>query len=310
MPNQRILCFRPWIWGRTTLYEYFCMSWATRIAAESTDHAPLAARLVGESFELAFKALSILARGPGQDLTFGHRLSTILRDVPLLEPLLRNLWGSDLDHVVDLMDGECNPSQIRYGAGAGRSTKGDKLIPSGYAETPVVWTSTTLTLYEELMSSLGHAIWSNYPAGDRHGEPVNRCIELSPAVGTPTNPRRMTAAEEAALQKKPSLDPTVWAFLLLTVEEQVGEEPAPYWGIIPTDRLNDPPGTTFYVRARVSATMFADVEVTKSAVGFTVGGARIAGRCDGTYRLAIHKALAVLPSRQAAHEQVSERTIR
>ena len=290
MTKRRILRFRPWIWGRTTLYEYFCMSWAARVAAERTGHAPLAARLVGESFELAIEALHILSRGPGQDLKFGHSLSAILGDIPPLERLLRDLWGGDLDHVVDLMDGECNPSQVRYGAGAGKATKGDNVIPSGYAEAPGVWTSTTLTLYEELMSSLGQATWSNYPHGDRYGNTVHRRIKLIPAVGTPANPRRMSAAEEAALQTKATPDPTVWAFLLQAVDEQARGKPAPYWGIIPTDRLNDPDGTTFYVRARVSANMVADVAVTKSAV-------RIAGREDGTYRLTIHSALAVLPDR-------------
>ena len=297
MVTKRILRFRPWIWGRTTLYEYFCMSWAARVAAERTVHPPLAARLVGESFELAIKALHILSRGPGLDLKFGHSLSVILGDVPKLERLLRDLWGDDLDHVVDLMDGECNPSQVRYGAGAGKATKGTKVIPSGHAEAPTVWTSTTLTLYEELMSSLGQAIWSNYPLGDRHGSPVNRRFELSLAVGTPANPRRMSAAEEAALQTKATSDPTIWAFLLMAVDEQAGGTPASYWGVIPTDRLNDPDGTKFYVRARVSPNMVADVEVTKGARGFSVGGARIAGREGGAYRLTIHSALAVMPDR-------------
>lgn len=297
MTRRPILRFHPWVWTRTTLYEYFCMSWAARAAAERTGHAPLAARLVGESFELAIKALNILIRGPGQDLKFGHSLSAILGDIPLLERLLRNLWGGDLDHVVDLMDGECNPSQVRYGAGAGKATRGSNVIPSGYAEAPDVWTSTTLTLYEELMSSLGQAIWSNYPQGDRYGNAIHRRIELTPVVGTPAELRPMSAEEVAALQAKATPDPTVWALLLQAADEQAGGKRAPYWGIIPMDRLNDPDGTTFYVRARVSANMVADVAVTKSAGGLSVGDVRIAGREDGTYQLTIHSALAVLPDR-------------
>ena len=66
--NGLILEFRPWIWARTTLYEYYCMSWATRLAAEYTRHPPLAARLVGESFELAVKVLHILIQGPGEGI--------------------------------------------------------------------------------------------------------------------------------------------------------------------------------------------------------------------------------------------------
>ena len=59
-----ILKFRPGIWARTTLYEYFCMSWATRVSAERTNYPPLASRLVDESFELAVKALHRLTQGP------------------------------------------------------------------------------------------------------------------------------------------------------------------------------------------------------------------------------------------------------
>ena len=296
-----ILKFRPWIWARTTLYEYFCMSWATRVAAERTDHPPLAARLVGESFELAIKELAIkvlhtLIQGPTKQLRFGHRLSALLGDVPLLERMLRDLWGADLDFVIEIMDGECDPSQVRYGAGGGKATKPGRVIPSGYAETSDVWTSSTLTLYEELMSTLGQALWSNYPNGDRHGDPVERRIGLAPATGTQEDPRPMTREEEAALQQK-RIDSTIWALILKAVNEEGTAPGIPYWGIIPMERLNDPDGTRFFVRARVSLNMVADVEVTKNGGGFSVGGVRIAGREDGTYRLAIYSALAVLPDR-------------
>ena len=71
----------------------------------------------------------------------------------------------------------------------------------------------------------------------------------------------------------------------------------PYWGIIPLERLNDPAGTMFYVRARVSPNIVADVEVTREARGFSIGSCRIAGREDGQYRLYKHSALAVMPHR-------------
>ena len=291
-----ILEFRPWIWARTTLYEYFCMSWATRVAAEGTRHPPLAARLVGESFELAFKVLHILTQGPTKELKFGHSLSALLADVPLIERMLRDLWGGDLSYVVDIMDGECDPSQVRYGAGGGKATKSERVIPSGYAETPDVWTSTTLVLYEELMSTLGRAIWSNYPEGDRNGQPVKRHIEVRLAKSTAEGPARMTIEEEAALQKD-RIDPTIWAFILSAENAETAAPEIPYWGIIPMERLSDPDGTKFYVRARISRTMVADVEVIKSAHGFSIGSCRLTGREDGQYRLAIHSALAVMPGR-------------
>ena len=292
--NGLILKFRPWIWARTTVYEYFCMSWATRVAAETTSHSPLAARLVGESFELAIKVLNILSRGPENKLKYGHSLTAIIGDIPILEQMLRKLWDRDLDYVLSIVDGECNPSQVRYGSSGGNSRKGAKILPSGYAETADVWTSTTLKLYEELMLSLGRAIWSNYPEGDRNGNPVERHISISPATGTMDNPRPMSVEEETAMGKNRTWDHTVWAFILKA--ESTGLE-VPYWGVIPMERLNDPEEEEYYVRARVSANMVIDVEVNKKAKGFSVGGCRIAGQEDGEFRLVIHTAQAVMPYR-------------
>ena len=248
--NGLVLKFRPWIWARTTVYEYFCMSWATRVAAEMTDHSPLAARLIGESFELGVKVLNILSHGPGRKLKHGHSLKVVLDDMPILKPMLRQLWGNDLDYVLSIVDGECNPSQVRYGASGGTSSKGAAILPSGYAETADVWTSNTRQLYEELMLSLGRAIWSNYPEGDRNGNPVARHIKITPAAGTLDNPRPMSVEEEAALEEREGLwDPTIWA--LIVKVKGINIE-VPYWGIIPLERLDDPEETENYVRARVS----------------------------------------------------------
>ena len=247
-PTRPILKFRPGAtWARTILYEYYCMSWATRIAAEGTTHPPLAARLVGESFELAVKVLHILSQGPERKLKFGHSLGGVIRHMQPLERLLRNLWGGDLDYVIDILEGECNPSQVRYGAGGGKSNKRSRIIPSGYAETSGVWTSTTLTLYEELMSSLGQAIWSNYPKGDRNGNPVGRRLKMIPGKVGPEGPRRFSAEEEAALQKE-MMDPTIWAWILTAVNTDPAAPVVPYWGIIPLQRLNDP-GRDEFIRA-------------------------------------------------------------
>ena len=293
--NRLVLTFRPWIWARTTVYEYFSMSWATRVAAEATDHAPLAARLVGESFELAIKVLNILSRGPGTKLKHGHSLTGVLADMPILEQLLRRLWGSDLDYVISIMDGECNPSQVRYGASGGSTSKGADILPSGYAESADVWTSTTRQLYEELMLSLGRAIWSNYPDGDRNGNPVERHIRIDPAIGTIDSPRPMSEREEAELEETSGTwDPEVWA---LIVKAESSNVEVPYWGIIPLERLDDPDEIEHYVRARVGGNMTIDVEVKRSAKGFSVGGCRISGREDGEVRLTLHTAIALLPNR-------------
>ena len=290
-----ILRFRPWMWARTALYEYFCMSWAARMAAEATRHAPLAARLVGESFELAIKAFGIVVQGPNGKLKYGHSLRAALTNMGAAESLLRQLWGDDLDYLVSIMDEECSPSQVRYGAGAGRPTKQAQVLPSGYAEQPDVWTASTLTMYEELMSSLGHAIWSNYPEGDRHGNAIKHQIRLYLAVGDPDNPGTMSREEESDLEATTSLDPTWWGLVLKASSGD--SRKIPYWGIIPLDRFQDAVGTKFFVRARVSQTMVVDVEVTKRASGIEVGRIRIAGQSDSQLRLKIYSALAVMPDR-------------
>ena len=76
---------------------------------------------------------------------------------------------------------------------------------------------------------------------------------------------------------------------------QPGGKPAPYWGVIPTDRPNAQDYTTSYVRARVTPAMVVDVEVTKGTNGFTLGPIRIASHEEGTYRPQIRPVLAVLP---------------
>ena len=106
----------------------------------------------------------------------------------------------------------------------------------------------------------------------------------------------MSTEEEIALQEQ-MLDPTIWALILKAEGAHNAARDVPYWGIIPFERLSDPIGTKFYVRARVSSSMTADVEVTKDRGGFSVGPVRIAGREEGQYRLTIHSALAVLPHR-------------
>lgn len=270
------------------------MSWATRVAAETTSHPPLAARLVGESFELAIKVLNILVRGPGEKLKYGHSLTETLRDVPALEQLLRRLWGSDLEYVLSIVDEECHPPQVRYGASAGRPSREARILPSGYAETADVWTTTTLTLYEELMSSLGRAVWSNYPEGDRNGNAVNRKITLNLSVRSPHGSREMSADEEAALEEKAALDPTVWGSILKAEGNGID---IPYWGIIPFERLQDSEGTQFFVRARVSGRMVIDVEVTKHATGFDVGGFRVSGQENAELKVALYTAVAVMPHR-------------
>ena len=101
------------------------------------------------------------------------------------------------------------------------------MIPSGDAETTKVWTSTTLALYEEPMSTQGRATSSNDLNGDRHGNPVAVVTsELSPVTGTPDNPRPMTSKEEPARHQQ-RIDPTIWAYIVKAAAKKARRAASP-----------------------------------------------------------------------------------
>ena len=287
--GRYVLQFRPWIRSRTTLYEYFNNSWACRVAAEQTRHSPLAARLVGESFELALKMFLILARGPNATLTFTHSVREILEAEPSFGSLLRNLWKDDIDYVLDIIDEDLRPAELRYGAAAGRIDSNSKLIPSGWSCDPGVWTETTKQFYEELMWSLGNAVWENYPLGDRKGEPIIRQIQLTPIIADP-GPESTSLREE----KQVGFDNNVWGMLLIA--EKDGEESV-YWGVVPLERWPSTKNQEYFVRSRISRTAVADVRVKIVRGQITIGQVRIKGLHEEGWRLTLHSALAVMPSR-------------
>lgn len=121
-------------------------------------------------------------------------------------------------------------------------------------------------------------------------------MEIRLAKKGPAGPAEVTLEEEAALQRDRS-DPTIWAYLLRAENEENAAPEIPYWGVIPMERLNDPAGTKFYVRARISPNTVADVEVIKKRRGFSVGSCRLTSQEDGRYQLVINAALAVMPHR-------------
>ena len=107
------LNFRPWITKRATLHEYFFLSRSMFQAARSTRNSSLAARLTGESIELAIKALMVLA---GREPQSTHRIGDCLDEIPELKGMMADLWGKDLDFMIQMVDEDINTSQMRYGA--------------------------------------------------------------------------------------------------------------------------------------------------------------------------------------------------
>ena len=287
--TRYVLQFRSWVWSRTTLYEYFSNSWACRVAAEQTKHSPLAARLVGESFELALKMFLILARGPNASLVLTHSVRKILDEELSLGSILRNLWKDDIDYVLDIIDEDLRPAELRYGAAAGRIDANSRLIPSGWSHDPGVWTETTSQFYEELMWSLGNAIWENYPPGDRNGAPIRRNVQLTPIVANPRSQSSLPREE-----KQVGFDNTVWAMLLIA--EKDGEK-SDYWGIVPLERWPWTKKQEYFVRSRISRTAVADVRVEIVRGQMMIGKVRIRGLHEEGWKLTLHSALAVMPNR-------------
>ncbi len=176
------LNFHPWIVRRTHLYEYFSRSWGMFAAAESSKNSATAAMLVGLSFELALKTLLVICTPRTEFPPNTHRISGCLGEIPQLKKLLQDLWGEDLDFVVQFVDEDINSSQIRYGAAGSKRDKETRLVAATFAEKPSYWADSVRELYEELMGSIGAAIWENYPKTDKNGKEFHRRFEISPAL--------------------------------------------------------------------------------------------------------------------------------
>ena len=179
------LHFHPWIVKRTILHDYLSRSWGMFDAAERTEQSGVAAMLTGLSFELAIKALLVLV---GDEPSDGHKIAESLNRVPELRILLEKLWDADLDFLIQFVDEDINSSQMRYGAAGSHKQKRTELIAAATAHKSATWTAAVSELYEELMCSIGAAIWENYPEEDREGRKVRRRIKMYPLfkAGAPT----------------------------------------------------------------------------------------------------------------------------
>lgn len=274
--NDTYLRFRPWIVKRTTLHEYVSRSWGMFDAAEYTSQSGVAAMLTGLSFELAIKALLVLV---GREPDPTHKIAECLDLIPELRDLLQRLWGADLEFVVQLIDEDINSSQMRYGSAGSHKDESTKLIAAATAHDAKTWTLEVTELYEELMQSIGAAIWENYPKGDRSGQEIRRRFEVEPVFssGTPHD-------------AYPGLNSSVFGLLLLAERHGVETE---YGAIIPIDgRRKD---GTYRVRVRIDRDTAVDQEVVQQGGRSTLTGFRWIGRPAEGVQLKLYEARSTLP---------------
>ncbi len=271
------LHFHPWIVKRTMLHEYFSRSWGMFHAAEHTDQSGVAAMLIGLSFELAIKALLVLV---GRERRDTHKIAECLNMVPELRTLLEELWGSDLDFLIQFVDEDINSSQMRYGSAGSRKDQSTKLIAATIAHKATDWTADLRELYEELMCSIGAAIWENYPEEDRQGRRVQRRIKLYPVFGTKT-PKPVYAHYKTSL------------FGLILLAEINGID-TDYGAIVPIEGMEK--DGTYWVRVRVGKGTAVDQQVIQQGRFRSLAAFKWIGEPVGGVRLRLHEARSTLLS--------------
>ena len=244
-------------------------------AAEHTSQSGVAATLTGLSFELAIKALLVLV---GREPEPTHKIAECLELIPELQDVLRQLWGTDLEFVVQLIDEDINSSQMRYGAAGSRKDRSTKLIAAATAQNAKTWTLEVSELYEELMHSVGSAIWENYPREDRSGQEVRRRFRLG-AVFLPGT----------RYEAYPSFNSSMFGLLLLAERHGVDTE---FGAIIPIDGMRK--DGTYRVRVRIGRDTAVDQEVVQQRGDLTLAGFRWVGTPVEGVRLRLHEARSTL----------------
>ena len=160
------LHFRPWITKRTILHEYFSRSWGMFDAAERTENSSVAAMLTGQSIELAIKAMLELV---GKEPPTTHKIAECLNTVPELKTLLEQLWGADLNSLIQFVDEDMNSSQMRYGAAGSHKDKETQLIAASIAHKPTSWTTPVTELYEGTDVQYRYCDLGELPRGGQEG---------------------------------------------------------------------------------------------------------------------------------------------
>ena len=282
------LHFRPWIAKRTILHEYFSRSWGMFDAAEQTERSGVAAMLTGQSIELAIKAMLELV---GKEPPTKHKIADCLNAVPELKTILEQLWGADLNSLIQFVDEDINSSQMRYGAAGSHKDKGTQLIAASIAHKPTSWTAPVTELYEELMSSIGTAIWENYPAEDRKGRSVRRQVRMHPIFSG--------EGPKAAYPHYPS---SLYGLMLLA---EVNGIQSAYGAIIPIEGMQK--DGTQWVRVRIGKDTAVDQRVIQEGSNRSLAGFRWIGQPVDGVRLKLYEARSTLLSvrPQARKEQTT-----
>lgn len=178
--------------------------------------------------------------------------------------MLRALWRDDLDFVVRLVDQDINSSQIRYGSGGGRKSKKTGLLASAFATDASTWTRWTVEFYEELMGSLGTAIWRNYPRTDRQGRELQNWVEIHPSYAG-LNEEESKAKSQDQPSVHPGFKDSVFGFLLFANRDGERTETG---SIVPLGRTAP---EEYWMRVRIADDTAADVLVvqTEDAMSLT-----------------------------------------
>ena len=286
--NDIYLHFRPWIAKRTILHEYFSRSWGMFGAAEHTEHSGVAAMLTGQSIELAIKAMLELV---GKEPPITHKITECLDTFPELRTLLEQLWGADLNSLIQFVDEDINSSQMRYGAAGSHKDKETQLIAASIAHKPTSWTTPVTELYEELMCSIGAAIWENYPAEDRKGQSVRRQVKIHPMF-----------SGEGRNAVYPHFPSSVYGLMLLAEVNGIETE---YGSIIPIEGTKR--DATHWVRVRIGKDTAVDQWVIQENNNLSLAGFRWIGRPVDGVRLKLYEARSTLLSvrPQARKEQTT-----
>lgn len=244
-------------------------------AAERTEQSGVAAMLTGLSFELAIKALLALV---GRERRNTHKIAECLNMVPELRPLLEKLWGSDLEFLIQFVDEDINSSQMRYGAAGSYRDKSTKLIAAMTADKPMTWTEAVRELYEELMCSIGAAIWENYPEEDRRGQEIRRRFKTYPEF-----------QGEAPEDVYPICHKSVFGLLLMAKVNGVDSD---YGAIIPIEGMKK--DGVYWVRVRVGKDTAVDQQIVQEGNSRSLSAVRWIGKPVEGVRLSLYEARSTL----------------
>ncbi len=202
--------------------------------------------MTGESIELAIKALLVLT---GREPPTTHKIGDCLGKVPELRKLMERLWKKDFEFLIQMVDEDINASQMRYGAAGSYIDKKTGLIAAATAHKATTWTAAVTEIYEELMGSIGSAIWENYPQEDSRGMKMEKRITMRPIL---------FASDRSRKDCYPSFPKGCFGFILTAERLEIETE---YCATIPIERLPKKGQRDYWVRVRIDKETAVDQQV-------------------------------------------------